>query len=266
MNGSLTPLRDTSASHPYVLWIVNLSRSVFRPFLLAVALVAAPASGQPSAEALLDAWLDDWEAASSRLDAVAFEEAHTRVVDGPRGTLEIETTGTLRLSLEGRPRRSVASTTVNGVPFDLDDRSSLERRLRRALGPASMDLRRPAPLPVRLLESAEPIGPVELTRLGGTPVWRVSLLRPSRRGPPERLTAWFTTSRAEPHLLRLQRDRRLRFQDTLSRVTSYSRVEGLDLPMTHAVDAEIEQRRRLRTYTLVLRSEATYASPRIERR
>lgn len=243
---------------------MSLYALVIRPILFVLALATMPAVAQPTADALLDAWLSEWDAAAERLASVELGETQTRTVEGPRGTLEIETMGTLVLYPEGRPRRSVASATVNGEPLELEKRSHMERRLSRALGPASMDLRRPAPLPIRILATSEPLGAVERTRLGTTLAWQMSLARPSRRGPPERLTAWFTTSSTEPRLLQLQRDRRLRHQDTLTRVTTYTRVDGLDLPVRHTVDAQIEQRRRLRTYTLTLRSDARYSMPRIE--
>ena len=182
---------------------------------------------------------------------------------GHAGTLDIETRGTIRLFLDQRPRRSVTDAWVNDDPIDLDKRSEMERRMRRALGRASRDLTRPAPLPIHLLRSAEPMGEVRQVRLGPASAWQVSLLRPSRRGPAERLTAWFTPSRSTPHLLRLQRDRRLRHQDTLTRITTYTRVDGLDIPLSHTVEAQIEQRRRLRTYSLVLHSEARYRTPEI---
>ena len=238
--------------------------SLLRLLVLLLALGAAPVVAQPSADALLNAWLDNWDAASERLDSVGMTETHVRTVEGPRGTLEIETVGTIRLFPGQRPQRSVVRVSINGEPFELAKRDDMEERLRHALGQTSMDLRRPAPLPIRVLASAEPEGSVQSTRLGSTSAWQISLLRPSRRGPPEHLTAWFTRSRTAPRLLRLQRDRRLRHQDTLTRVTTYTRVDGLDLPVSHTVDAEIEQRRRLRTYTLVIHSTATYDAPLIE--
>jgi len=234
-----------------------------RLLLLLLALVATPVWAQPSPDALLRAWTEDWEDAARGLASVSYEETLVRTIEGPRGTLDIETRGTIRLFLRQRPSRTVTDAWVNDDPIDLEKRPEMERRLRHALGRAARDLTRPAPLPIHLLGSAEPIGQIEAVRVGSVPAWRMSLLRPSRRGPAERLTAWFSTSRSAPRLLRTERDRRLRHNDTLTRVATYARIDGLDLPVTHAVDAQIEQRRRLRTYSLVIHSETTYRAPEI---
>ncbi|MEO0558700.1 MAG: hypothetical protein AAF170_11025 [Bacteroidota bacterium] len=231
-------------------------------FLLLV-LVAIPASAQPSADALVQTWIRTWDDAAQGLESVSYDETLTRTIEGPRGTLNIETQGTLDLFLDQRPRRAVSDAWVNDDRVDLERRSEMERRLRRALGRASRDLTRPAPLPIHLLASAEPVGEVRAVRLGATPAWEVSLLRPPRRGPAERLTAWFSPSRTSPRLLQIQRDRRLRHRDTLTRVTTYTRIDGLDIPTSHTVDAQIEQRRRLRTYAMVLHAETTYEAPEI---
>ncbi|GAB5534790.1 MAG: hypothetical protein Rubg2KO_10390 [Rubricoccaceae bacterium] len=235
-----------------------------RLLVLLVALVAVPAWAQPSADALLRTWTENWDDAARGLASVSFEEALVRAIEGPRGTLDIETRGTIQLFLDQRPRRSVTDAWVNDDRIDLEKRSEMERRLRHALGRASSDLTRPAPLPIHLLDSSEPMGAVRDVRLGSDRAWQVSLLRPSRRGPAERLTAWFTPSRSAPRLLRIERDRRLRHNDTLTRATTYTRIDGLDLPVSHTVDAQIEQRRRLRTYSLVIHSEVTYSAPELE--
>lgn len=235
-----------------------------RLVLLFLVLAAAPVVAQPSADALLRTWTENWEDAAQGLESVSFDETLLRTIEGPRGTLDIETRGTLRLFQSQRPRRTVMDAWVNEDPVELDKRSGMERRLRLSLGRPARYLTRPAPLPIVLLDSAEPIGEIEVVLDGSERAWMLPLLRPSRRGPPERLTAWFSTSRTEPRLLRLQRDRRLRHRDTLTRIATYARIDGLDVPVSQTVDAQIEQRRRLRTYTLVIRSEATYDAPVFE--
>ena len=239
---------------------------MLRPALLFVALAAAPVVAQPSADALLRAWTTGWDEAAQGLESVAFGETLVRTIEGPRGTMVIETRGSVRLYVHQRPRRSVTDAWVNDEPVDLAKRSDMEPRLRHALGRASRDLTRPASLPFHQLDDAEPTGDVRVVRLGATTAWQVSLQRPQRRGPAERMTAWFSTSRSSPRLLRLQRERQFHHNDRLNLVTTYSRIDGLDIPVSHSVNAQIEQRRRLRTYALVLHAEATYeaAEPRWE--
>ena len=115
------------------------------------------------------------------------------------------------------------------------------------------------------MAQVETEGTVSRVQLDGAAAWRISATRPLRRGPRERLTIWFSPSSASPRLLQIRRERAIPDGGTLDRLTTYRRLDGVDVPVSHTVDVQIEQRRRLRTYTLVLHAEATYASPDIER-
>ena len=233
--------------------------------LTAAVAISSPARSQPSAGELLDTWR---KAAARSADggvSVRLRETLVRDIDGPRGEVRIRTVGDTELSPLLRPRRFVDELWIDGEPTDVDKTQGMERRLRHALGPVARDLRRPPALAVRTLAHAEADGAVERVQLDGALAWRIVGTRPLRRGPRERLTAWFTASSTSPRLIRLRRERSLPDGGSLDRMTTYRRVGGLDVPATHTVDAQVEQRRRLRTYTLVLRAEATYGAPQVER-
>ena len=235
---------------------------MLRRLALLTALLAPTASAQPSGADLLAAWQAGWDEAVEGVEAVRLAETLRRTVDGPRGTLDIETDGELLLAPFRRPRRTVDRATVNGEDLDLDRLKGMERRLRGALGRAAFDLRRPAALPSWDFAHAAPDGPVGSDRLGSALAWRLPL---RGAGRPGRLTAWFSRSRSAPRLLRLDRAQPIPGGGTLYRSTTYALTVGLDVPTSHSVRAQIEQRRRLRTYTLTLRADAQYRLAEVER-
>ena len=47
--------------------------------------------------------------------------------------------------------------------------------------------------------------------------------------------------------------------------TTYRRIDGLDLPVARTVEGTIPTRRRMRTFTLLFRLEATYSDYRLAR-
>lgn len=234
--------------------------------LLTAALAVSPlARAQPSADELLATWREAAQRSAEDVVGVRLREILERSIDGPRGEFRILTVGDTQLSPLLRPRRFVDELWINDEEKEVSELQELERRLQHALGPAAGDLRRPPALAVRTMAHAVAEGAVDRVQLDGTAAWRISGTRPFPRGPRERLTVWFTASRTSPQLLRMKRVRSLPDGGLLSRRTTYRRVDGLDVPLLHTVDAQIEQRRRLRTYTLVLRAEATYGAPEIER-
>lgn len=197
--------------------------------------------------------------------SVRLRESLDREIDGPRGPYRIRVRGTLQLSPLLRPRRFVDELWINGEPTRLEKREQIERRMHHGLGLVARDLQRPPALAIRTLAHAEAEGATDRVQLDGAVAWRIVGTRPFRRGPSERWTAWFTPSSTSPRLLRLRRERPLPDGGVLDRMTTYRRLDGLDLPVSHTVDAQIEQRRRLRTYTLVVHAEATYDDPTVER-
>ena len=76
---------------------------------------------------------------------------------------------------------------------------------------------------------------------------------------------WFARGGA-PRLLRARLDGRLPEGGTVVVETDYERVGGLDLARRIRSEAVVQQRRRLRVFTVLLRTEAALTDHRVERR
>ncbi|WP_412067154.1 hypothetical protein [Rubrivirga sp. IMCC43871] len=228
-------------------------------FLLLL-LLAAPVAAQPSAGAIVDAWLADWRRAASGVGRVEADEAAVWTVDGPRGLLEVEADGVLIWS-EGRPEREVDRLIVDGERVDARRANAAGDRWHRAFGPASREVLRPPSLPGRLLARGEPAGSAPDV-YEGQPAWRVTFGRGGQ--------AWFTRSAASPRLLAVRFEgeregregrggRRRGASGQLVREVRYVRVSGLDLPASAETQFTVRQRRRLREYFVTLTASAGYS-------
>ena len=226
---------------------------------LALCLLASVAAAQPAPEALLAAWADGQAAAD--VGTVVLAERVDRVIEGPRGGVEVALSGTVRYPRDGRPERDVETVTVDGREATGERGGAVRRRLGRAFGPAGRDVAAPPPLPLGALARLAPDGPARADRVGDVEAWRVAL-RPAR-GRGRRVEAWFSRT-ADPRLLRTRTEARRRGA-RLVRETDYARGGGLDLPAEVRATATVRQRRRLRDYVVTVRSRARYRAVRVER-
>ena len=226
--------------------------------LLLFLFLAAPLAAQPSADAIVDAWLADLRRASAGDGRIEADEAAVWTVDGPRRLLEVEADGVLIWG-DARPEREVDRLLVDGQRVDARRAGAAVDRWQRAFGPASREVLRPQSLPGRLLARGEPVESAADV-YEGQRAWRVTFGRGGH--------AWFTRSAASPRLLAVRlegereggRDGRQRGESgRLVREVRYVRVRGMDLPASAETRFTVRQRRRLREYFVTLTATAGYS-------
>ena len=233
----------------------------------------------------MEAWRRDFRDAARSVRRVTLDEAMTRRVDGPRGTVAVETRGTLTLDAPDRgggpAGRVLRSATVDGRAVEPERVAELDRRLVRAFGGSEEAARPPRLLPPAL-DRGEPVG-LDLDTVDGQPAWRVSLRVPpggppggarggprgrARHGgdaPPDRASAWFSRSTDAPRLLRLRTEGERPGGGAFVRTVDYRRTDGLDLPAAMSARVEVRQRRRLRVYATSVAADARYSRPVVGR-
>lgn len=250
--------------------------------LLALVAFAAPALAQPAPDAVVGAWRRGWREAVRTVDRVESDEALTRRVEGPRGTVTVETRATISFAPRGGgpPDRRLLSATVDGETVDPDRLAALNRRLARAFGGGFDETARTPHLLPAALDRGEPVR-LDLDTVDGRPAWRVALRmapgrppggghppRGSRRPPPprdDRAEAWFTRSTDAPRLLRVRVEGERPGGGAFVRTVDFERTDGLDLPVAMNARVEVRQRRRLRVYATTVTAEARYSRPTVER-
>ena len=231
------------------------------PLLVLLALTAG-ASAQPSGDALLDQWRAGWREAAAGVERVEMNEGLRRELDGPRGVIEIGTRAQLGYSAAGRPARNVRVVEIDGRRSRPGELRRIDRRLRRAFGRAADLLQRPPPLPGAFLASATATSEPDAVRLRGEAAWRFGVDVPSVRDG--RVTLWLSRDDS-PRLLRIRLDQRLPRDADARFEADYQRIRGLDLPVELATRVRLQQRRRLRLYTVELTAAGTYSRHRLVR-
>ncbi|MEM8556650.1 MAG: hypothetical protein AAGG50_02295 [Bacteroidota bacterium] len=254
--------------------------------------------------ALLDTWRsqqrDQLEAASG----LAFSLGIDRRVEGPGGVLQqrVRAEAGVRVALDAAVRSSaprfeteVRALEIDGTAVSSEQYGRAAHRLRRLLGPHMTWVERPLTLPYPLLRRASAR---ETTRepYGDRPAWRVAL----GNLPPgvEEATVWFARDGGAVQLLGSEVRLRLDGRpppggppggsrpavgrpdrpppgpprggpaDLLGRLvlaTDYARLDGLDLPTEQTLDLVAQQRRRLRTFTILVEQRLTIWDVEIER-
>jgi hypothetical protein len=97
------------------------------------------------------------------------------------------------------------------------------------------------------------------------PTWRVELVPRTQGEALQRYTLWF--DRAQGHLLRTRAIVRTERNDTPFTInTSYTHIDGFDVPSHRRMEGTTQTKRRSRTYTLLFEYEASYDQYRFIRR
>ena len=248
-----------------------------RFLLFALLLLAPPAAAQPpAAERLFYGWIDGQRKA---VQAVAgdgpfmllFTEHAARRFDGLRGTRTIETETALAWDGADLQRR-VLRARVDGQPLAPEAIARLEDRLDEAHGPELRLLRRAPILSARLFGTFVPTGPAEPVVRDGRRLWRVDAEPRERRPDAARARLFFEVDRRDrPRLVLAELDlmppspRRHRRRGSPPDVRVHMEAdfdrsaEGLDLAARQRVEAVVQQRRRLRTFSVAVHADLRFS-------
>lgn len=244
-------------------------------FLSALLPQASPAQA-PDAERLLYGWVDGQREAARAATGpgtpvLTFTEHAERRLTGFRGERTIETESALRWDGDAL-RRRVLAARVDGQPLSPEAVARLDARLDEAHGPELRLLRRAPVLSSRYFAAFAPTGPVEAVEREGRRLWRVEARPTERRGEAARALLFFEPGlRDRPRLLhaeveiepppRGRRRRRGPPPDARVHVTAdFARsADGLDLARRQRVEAVVEQRRRLRTFSVAVHADLRFS-------
>jgi len=239
-----------------------LQRLLFLAFLSFAGFASGvKAQVPPDAMSLFRNWLETQGALAMRLTQVDFTEEVIRVVDNPFGTHEmvVETavSGSLR---PDRWERTPLRVVVNGNLLPPDSWNNAERRWRTTSRADVNRLLEMVALPLRILHAMRPAGPTQADEIDGVLLWRFEVI-PADTSPIERITLWM--DRRTGHLRQSRAIIRAGQVETpvLINIT-YERVQGLDVPRVRTIEATVQRKRRMRLYTTLLTTEATYRNYR----
>jgi len=236
---------------------------VFALVLLSVWTEAALAQATDPA-LLMRRWATSQAEAGEGIERITFEERTERVLDGPFGKRTVRLHARITGSPDGGDwRRDILTVSINGRPLapreydhlrfrHFEDGSPTERLLEDLL------------IPSKLFAGMQPAGPATRVQFGTGPALRFDMVPSNARSPIRRVTIWMDIERA--HLLKT----RTVFEQpvrgsTMHVTTTYDHVGGFDVPIQRSIEGTIRTRRRLRTFTLLLRVESEFTDHHIDR-
>lgn len=237
-------------------------------FLAASALMLPPAQAQdaPRPRVLVRTWLVSQAERARDIEHVELTENAEWTVDGPFGLRRIGWTATV----SGGPdtdgwERTPLSIHANGRPVPLQRWEAMEQQRRRMMGPQAEVAARAVLNLHALVAEMQPAGDATRETIDGIPCWRVDLVPRRDPEPVERYTLWFDQRRSN-----LVRSRALvhtrRMPQPFTVTTDYTRIEGFDVPRHRTIEGTTQTQRRLRTYTLLFKYDATYDTYRFIRK
>ncbi|HET6568076.1 MAG TPA: hypothetical protein VFG50_08930, partial [Rhodothermales bacterium] len=238
--------------------------------LLAIALLTtgtASAQRAPAPEQLLRAWLSAQAQTVRQSGEVSFTEEAQRVLDGPFGKRTLR----VRSRRTGDPgtndwERDILAASANGRVLTPSEFDRLERLSDHLAGARVDRLLQELLFPARALARMQPVGPVAREKIEGVAAWRFDVARTRyARAPVQRMTIWIGADRADLLHTRTILERTAD-GSTLTVDTDYERVQGLDVPTGRHIEGTIRTRRRIRTFTLLLRVDSDYSDYRIDRK
>ncbi len=231
---------------------------------LLLALVAASAGAQPAprGERIVRAWAEGQRASEK---SVLFRERVERTVEGPGQHHRMYVESVVDARPDGVRRRVVYAETDNG-PIAPERLARMEQRMERSLGPGSW-WSRPPTLPT-LLSDPRARGEARAMEHEGTPAWEVEMAPAHTRRPAagfDRGTLWFERRPGALRLLAARFERRLPAGGHAALDATFTRIAGMDLPLRHSAEVVVRQRRRLRWFTTLVRTDVEYSNWEIAR-
>ncbi len=226
---------------------------------------AAPAQPTGAALALLREWAGSQTNAYRNVSEVEMREEAVRTVEGAFAERDVQIAAVLR----GQPgrrgwQRRVLSARVDGRDLPSDRR----RRFEQPRGPSIEDrmeelndlLFLPPVLTTGLRQQRVPMP----TLLDGIPAFRYDMAPRNRaEGPIRDVSLWIDRDSARLLRARLVLERPNRGRIVLD--TQYGSLGDLDIPLVRRVEATIQTKRRLRTFTHFITVISDYTEHRVER-
>lgn len=242
--------------------------------LVLFVLLAPPARAQsasPEAIALVSRWAEATRAAVTRVERVDYVETIDQFVDGPFNRHRLGSVSDVNYYFDrDQPDRQLREVRIDGRPV-LPMRARIaQERLRRAL-PGFEAVRRAMGLPLQALGTLRPTGRLIAEEIDGRAVLRIEAVPRTASGPVERATLWFTRPRTDRDVPVLIRSRVV-FQRDVPRAhpilvtTDYDRIDGVPVPRLRRVEATLQQRRRIRTFTVLVSVDLAFDEIRVIRR
>ncbi|MFQ5571095.1 MAG: hypothetical protein ACE5G0_15555 [Rhodothermales bacterium] len=224
------------------------------------------AQDAPRPRTLVRAWLMAQTERGRDLARAELRERAEWIIDGPTGVRRIGwvavvsgETGT------DQWHREVRSVQADGRRVPRRRWPQLERQRRSTMGPQAEAAARAVIQLHTMVNRMQPVGQAVREMVNDTPCWRVELIPRNDQVPIERYTLWF--DRAQGHLVRSRALVRARRQErSLLITTDYARIEGFDVPRHRRLEGTTQMKRRLRTYTILFRYQATYSDYRFFRK
>lgn len=228
---------------------------------------AASAQPAPAPDDLLHRWVSSQVPAARLARQISFAEETQRVLDGPFGKRRLQ----MRSRLTGHPgtndwKRDILTASANGRILTPSEFDRMERLSDHMAGARVDRLLQELLFPAGALARMRSVGPATRETIRGVAAWRFDAAAPeTARLSVQRMTIWMSAEKAT--LLRSRTIlNRPSDRSTLTVVTDYDRDRGLDVPVRRHVEGTIQARRRLRTFTLVLRVDSHYSDYRINRK
>lgn len=244
---------------------------MLRATALLLGLLALPAQAQvtsPEAVALLTRWAEATREAFDRVERVDYVETTDQLVDGPFNRHRLGSVADATLYPDrDRPERRIRDFYLDGRPVRPVRARIAQERLRRAI-PGIETVLRAAGLPLQALRGLRPAGAPVFEALDGRPVVRVEAVPRTDRDPVERATFWFARPRSAREVPLLLRSQVILRPDVprarpIIVTTDYDRIEGVPVPRRRRVEATLQQRRRIRTFTVLITVDLAFDDVRV---
>ena len=176
--------------------------------------------------------------------------------DGPAGSWNAALSQNASGSMSGRFSFDLKNFSSDGQRVPANEWSELKAQWNSLLGSEFASLIQTPLLPIQLFEGMEPTGQARLERINGANHWRIEM-RGSGRSFYQRVTLWVHEELGYLSRSRAVMDSR---SASITAVTDYQRVRGLDIPVNRQFEGKVQTRRRSRVSTLYFRVNGNYSN------
>ena len=206
-------------------------------------------------EKLLQEWAALQENAVAGTDFITFTRTIEQTIDSPHGRDQTRKVA----EVFGRPNSKfwvdhIVSASVNGRTVEEEQLARHKQRWRPGLQPYMDIMENVNPLPPETISTLQPSTPIQPDTVHHVPVWSFNAVTPNDDSKLERATLWFRQDS-----LQLEQSRAIYEPvngQSLIVTTEYTRVGELDMPERIESEGILRYKRRLRSFTLLVKSTA----------